>query len=99
MHRHDEVLVYHAGTERRIVGIARVIRAAYVEPGGGDVVDLVGVAPLAHPVPRADLARLPRLANWELVRVPRLTVLPVPNVAWRAVMSLSIRDPRRNRVS
>lgn len=89
MRRGEDVLLYHAGGQSRVVGVARVLRGAYVEVGGGDVVDLEAVRPLANPVPRSALTPLPQLAEWELIRVPRLTVLPVPNVAWRAVMRLS----------
>lgn len=89
MQRGEDVLLYHAGGHSRIVGLARVARSAYLETRGEDVVDLEAVRPFEHPVARSALVALPRLQDWELVRIPRLTVLPVPNVAWRAVMRLS----------
>jgi predicted RNA-binding protein with PUA-like domain len=86
----DEVLVYHTGAEKRIVGIARVAREAYPDPkGGGDsaaVVDLVPVRPLERPVTLAEVKASGRFADWELTRLPRLSVMPVKAEHWRAIL-------------
>jgi len=95
MRRGDEVLVYHAGSQRRVVGLARVVRGA--RPDSRDpalsVVDLAPIAPLARPVTLAELRTQPALEGWVLLRVPRLFVMPVPAAAWRKVLSLSRRAP------
>lgn len=85
----DEVLVYHTGAEKAVVGIARVARAAYVDPTAPGArlhaVDLEPVRPLAAPVALRALRADARLARWELIMNSRLSVMPVPDVAWRAV--------------
>jgi predicted RNA-binding protein with PUA-like domain len=93
MRRGDEVLVYHAGNERRVVGTAKVRKGAYADPEDpeGTVVDVAPVGALARPVSLAELKAVASLARWELVRIPRIHVMPVPAAAWRKVLSLSRR--------
>lgn len=96
MKRGDEVFVYHAGSQRRVVGVARVRKGAYPDPEADDagalaVVDLSPVESLARPVPLAELRRVEALASWDLLRIPRIHVVPVPAAAWRKVLSLSRR--------
>jgi predicted RNA-binding protein with PUA-like domain len=54
MHEGDLVLFYHSGEGREVVGVAKVAKSAYPDPGAGDprwlAVDLVPVKPLARPV-------------------------------------------------
>lgn len=86
----DDVFVYHTATERRIVGIARVTRAPFIDPKhpGGRlvVIEIEPVSALDEPIPleamRADTA----LAGWELLRLPRLSVMPVPEAIWRRLL-------------
>lgn len=93
MRRGDEVLVYHAGSQRRIVGLARVVKGARPDPDDADlsVVDIAPLAPLARPLPLAELREEPALEGWALLRIPRLHVMPVPAAAWRKVLALSRR--------
>jgi predicted RNA-binding protein with PUA-like domain len=82
----DEVLVYHTGAEKAVVGRERVARAAYPDPtqsGRLVCVDLVPVAPLGRPVALADIRAEPSLATFDLVRQSRLSVMPVPEAAAR----------------
>lgn len=87
----DEVLIYHTGDEKRMVGIARVVRGAYPDPKRTDsrlvVVDLAPVSPLARPVTLAEVKADPRFADWELVRIGRLSVMPVSAERWRWLVS------------
>jgi predicted RNA-binding protein with PUA-like domain len=89
----DDVLVYHTGDEKAVVGHARVARDAYPDPKAKDgrlvVVDLEAGEPLDRPVSLAALKALPELASWELVRISRLSVMPVPPEAWKAVLAAS----------
>jgi predicted RNA-binding protein with PUA-like domain len=93
----DLVLVYHTGGVKAVVGIAKVAKAPYADPAGDDpkavVVDLVPVRPLATPVPLSVLRERAELHEWDLLRMGRLSVLPVPTAAWRAVESLSATRP------
>ena len=91
MQKGESVLVYHTGGEKAVVGLARVARAAYPDPtargGRNHAVDLEAVRPLARPVTLAALRKRPSLAQWELLRIGRLSVMPVPDAAWDAVMA------------
>ncbi len=80
MRRGDAVLVYHSGKEKAVVGTARVGNTAGPDP------ELVAGARLARPVTLAEIKADRRLAGWELVRMPRLSVMPVSEPAWKAVM-------------
>lgn len=89
----DEVLVYHTGKERAIVGLARVVREAYPDPEADDekwiVVDLEATRPLARPVTLAEIKADPAFAGWELVRISRLSVMPVPDPLWERIMAMA----------
>ncbi len=89
----DEAFVYHTGDERQIVGVARVLRAAYPDPRLADprrvVVDLAPVRRLNRPVGLAAIKADPRFAGWELVRVARLSVMPVSRERWDAILGLA----------
>ena len=87
----DECFVYHTGTEKRIVGIARVTKAAYPDPKQSDpkmvVVDLVPVKRVVRPVTLSEIKADGRFADWELVRIARLSVMPVLEARWKAVLA------------
>src|SRR5204863_6964484 len=59
MQRGDEVLFYHSGDEKAVVGIAKVKRTAYADPtakeGDWSAVDLVPVRPLSRPVTLSEI--------------------------------------------
>lgn len=77
----DEALIYHSGGDKAIVGIATVVKGAYQDPGNDDpklaVVDLAPVRALAHPIPLAAVKAVKGLANFGLVRISRLSTMPV----------------------
>lgn len=77
----DTVVVYHTGDEKSAVGLAEVTRGAYPDPKLGDpkrvVVDLKPVRRLKAPVPLADFRVDPVLKTTELVRISRLSVVPL----------------------
>lgn len=85
----DEVLVYHTGNDKRIVGLARVVKGAYPDPdrpgetaAGETKFSLVDIAPVeAASREDATLANIKgdrRFKNFDLVRQSRLGVMPVP---------------------
>ena len=80
----DEVLVYHTGDEKAAVGIARVARGAYPDPKQKDakllVVDLEADRALARPVTLAAMRANANLGGFDLLRLPRLSVMPVSSV-------------------
>jgi predicted RNA-binding protein with PUA-like domain len=72
----DEIAVYHTGSVKAVVGLARA--AADAE---GDSVRLVPVRPVG-PVTLAAIKSDPRFRDFALVRMGRLSVMPVPDVLW-----------------
>src|SRR2546423_5203327 len=80
MRKGDEVLFYHSGEEKAVVGIAKVMRTAYrdstAKEGDWSAVDLASVKPLRKPVTLAEIKSKPPLKNIALVRQSRLSVMP-----------------------
>ena len=91
----DEVLVYHTGDEKAAVGIAKVVRGAYPDPKQKDVrlvvVDLQPVRALARPVALGEMRANRALAGFDLLRLPRLSVMPVSAEQWAAIMEMARR--------
>ncbi len=87
----DRVLYYHTGDEKQIVGTARVAGAPYRDPKDGrfTVVELACEAPLAAPVTLKAVKADPRFADFALVRVPRLSVMPVTDDQWAALVAMA----------
>lgn len=77
--RGDEVLVYHTGGEKAVVGRARATADARRDPSDTKlwVVDVEPIARLARPVTLAEIKATPELRGWDLVRLPRLSVVRV----------------------
>ena len=92
----DEVLIYHTGDEKAAVGIAKAARGAYPDPKQKDarllVVDLEPVNPLARPVALGEMRANRRLAGFDLLRLPRLSVMPVSAEHWTAIMEMARRS-------
>ena len=95
MRKGDRVLVYHTGDEKAAVGIAAVLRDPYPDPKHDDpkllVFDLAPVAPLPRAVTLAEIKANAAFKGWELVRVPRLSVIPVTAAHWAEVERLAHR--------
>jgi predicted RNA-binding protein with PUA-like domain len=93
MHRGDAALIYHTGEEKRLVGLATVASDPYPDPAAGDerlaVVDLEPGEPLARPVTLAQVKADPAFADLGLVRMSRLSVVPVPEAQWRRLMEMA----------
>jgi predicted RNA-binding protein with PUA-like domain len=89
----DEVLVYHTGDEKAAVGIARVARGAYPDPKQKDaklvVVDLEAERPLPRPVTLAEMRGNAKLAGFDLLRLPRLSVMPVSASQWTEILRMA----------
>ena len=89
----DQVLYYHSGNEKAIVGVAEIVKAAYPDPAEKDeklvVVDIKPVRRLARPVTLAEIKAEKTFAEWELVRISRLSVMPVSPAHWRRIEELS----------
>jgi len=92
MKKGDRVLIYHTGTEKAVVGIAKVVAGAYPDPKLDDprfvVVDLAPDKPLATPVPLSVIKADPLLQGMPLVRISRLSVMPVTPEEWKHILEL-----------
>jgi predicted RNA-binding protein with PUA-like domain len=93
MGKGDPVLFYHSGSGREVVGVAKVARTAYPEPGAGDprwvAVDLVPVRALRRPVPLAVIKATRALAGIALVRQSRLSVMPLEPEQFDRILALA----------
>ena len=85
----DEALIYHTGREKAIVGVARVATDPYWigDPPAEVVVDVMPLYPLPRPVTLAEMRGDPAFAQFELLRLPRLSVVPVPAPIRQAVLT------------
>jgi predicted RNA-binding protein with PUA-like domain len=79
----DAAFIYHTGKERAIVGVATVASLPYNDPVevGKDlpVVNVTFQRQLPIPVTLAQVKADPDFEGWHLVRLPRLSVMPVPD--------------------
>jgi predicted RNA-binding protein with PUA-like domain len=89
----DEAVIYHTGKERSAIGLAKVTSAPYPDPERDDeryvVVDIEPVRRLAAPVTLKQVKAEPDLAAWELVRIGRLSVMPMTAPQWKRLRRLA----------
>ncbi len=92
MRKGDEVLFYHSGEEKAVVGIARVMRMAYADAtakeGDWSTVDLSPIKPLKQPVTLREIKGNSRLKGIPLVRQSRLSVMPLEESAFREILTM-----------
>jgi predicted RNA-binding protein with PUA-like domain len=93
MQKGDRVFFYHTGKEKAIVGTAKVAVPAYPDPkdkaGSLVVVELVPDKKLKRAVTLAEIKASGRFADFALVRIPRLSVMPVTEEQWEAIEAMS----------
>lgn len=89
----DLALIYHTGDERRAVGIAEVISFPYADPKLGDpkraVFDVKAVRSLPQPVTLAQIKQDPDFEGFDLIRISRLSVVPVSAIHWQKILKLA----------
>jgi predicted RNA-binding protein with PUA-like domain len=89
----DLALVYHSGAEKAVVGLAEITTDPYPDPAQptGRLV-VFGVAPrrrLPAPIALAEIKADARFADFPLVRMPRLSVMPVPAPFWQRLLKMA----------
>jgi predicted RNA-binding protein with PUA-like domain len=89
----DEALFYHSGADKAAIGIMRIARAAQPDPKDPNWVSVAvePVRPLAAPVTLKAMKSEPRLAKLEMLRQSRLSVSPVGDAEWAAILDLAER--------
>jgi predicted RNA-binding protein with PUA-like domain len=89
----DAVFYYHTGNEKSVVGIAKAAGDAYPDPtdksGKLYAVDVVPVRKLKRPVTLAEVKADKRFADFALVRISRLSVMPVTEKQWKWIEEMS----------
>lgn len=104
--RGDRIFYYHTGKEKAIVGEMRAAGDPVSDIPDEDpksvAVKVAAVRRLQLPIPLAQIKQDPLLATWDLVRLPRLSVVPVTEEQWRRVEALSegegpSKAPRRQK--
>jgi len=86
----DQAFFYHSGQERAVVGTMRIAREGQPDPKDPDWVS-VAVEPVRAlgPVTLKAIKADPRLAKMELIRQSRLSVAPVRDEEWAAILDLA----------
>ena len=91
--RGDRIFYYHTGKEKAVVGIAKAVADAYPDPkdktGKAAVVDVAPVKKLPRPVTLAAIKADPRFKTFALVRISRLSVMPVTDEEWERIETMS----------
>ena len=93
MKKGDLILFYHSGNEKQAVGIMEVTSKPYPNPKEKNerfvVVDVKYKKELKNPVALAEMKKQQKFKNWELLRISRLSVMPVPKEIWGTIMKMS----------
>ena len=89
----DDALIYHTGNEKSLVGLARIASAPYPDPAQKDerlvVVDVEAGKPLPRPVSLAEIKADPAFKDLGLVRLSRLSVVPVEPDQWKRLLAMA----------
>ena len=90
-HRGDRAFFYHSGDEKFIVGIMELVSAPYPDPKDDAlaVVDVKPVARLPRPVSLQAIKADRAFSGWELVRISRLSIMPVPEHLWKKILKMA----------
>jgi len=93
MSKGDEVLFYHSGEEKTVVGTAKVARTAYrdttAKEGDWSAIDLVPIKPLRRPVTLREIKAKPALKKIALVRQFRLSVMPLSEEEFGTIVRMA----------
>jgi predicted RNA-binding protein with PUA-like domain len=89
----DEAVFYHSGSERACVGILRVASSPRPDPNdarGSWFVEVTPVRALARPVTLAEIREDPAFEGIALLRISRLSVMPIPETAWLRILERAL---------
>jgi predicted RNA-binding protein with PUA-like domain len=89
----DRIFYYHTGDEKSVVGIAKALGDAYADPndpnGKMAVVDVAPVKKLPRPVTLKEIKADARFKDFALVRISRLSVMPVTDQQWEWIEKMA----------
>jgi len=93
MHKGDQAVIYHTGDERAGVGVVDVVSEPYADPSESDpklvVVDVKPRRRFARAVGLDEIKSDPVFQGWDLLRIGRLSVVPVPDSMWKHLEMLA----------
>jgi predicted RNA-binding protein with PUA-like domain len=91
MQEGDDAFIYHTGNEKALVGLAQIVSAPYPDPQDPKlvVVDIEAGKTLPRAVSLAEIKAEPSFADLGLVRVPRLSVVPVEPAQWKRMLAMA----------
>src|ERR1700719_4430696 len=96
MKRGDLAFIYHTGDERQIIGTAEVASDPYPDPRENDpklvVIDLKPRERLPRPVTLAEIKARQEFRDFELVRMGRLSVMPISDSRWQKLCKMAARS-------
>ncbi len=89
----DLLFIYHTGKEKSIIGVAEIVSEPYQDPSETDsrfkVIDVAPRYVLPRPVTLKEIKANPAFYSWELVRLSRLSVMPVSAEHWQLIHQIS----------
>jgi predicted RNA-binding protein with PUA-like domain len=91
----DRIFYYHTGSEKAVVGIAKAVSDSHPDPkeknGKLATVEIAPVRKLPRPVTLSEIKADPAFASFPLVRISRLSVMPVTDAEWSRIEGMSGR--------
>jgi predicted RNA-binding protein with PUA-like domain len=91
----DLALIYHTGNEKAAVAVARITSDPYPDPKANDpklvAFELAPEKRLARPLTLTEIKGDPAFADFDLVRISRLSVMPVPVALWKHLLGMAKR--------
>lgn len=89
----DRIFYYHTGAQKAVVATAKAASDAYPDPNDPSgklfVVDIAADTRLPRPVTLAEIKAQPAFATFPLVRMSRLSVMPVTDAEWARIEKMS----------
>ncbi len=89
----DRIFYYHTGNEKSVVAVAKAVSDAYTDPkdksGKLVTVDVAPVKKLPRPVTLAEIKAKAAFKDFPLVRISRLSVMPVSEKEWSEIEKMS----------
>ena len=93
MKKDDQIIYYHTGDERQAVGIMSVITNPYPNPEEDNdrfvAVNVKFKKKFQKPVSLEQMKKEKSFKNWELLRIGRLSIMPVPKSIWDKIIKMS----------
>jgi len=94
MKKGDMVFFYHSVNDKEVVGVAQVDREFFPDPtakkGDWSVVDITPLKALTKPVHLKTIKATPELQNIALVRIGRLSVMPLEKAEFHQILKMGM---------